>query len=146
MPLPLARTRRFCHLMKDLKRTVFLSCPERDERRLYNAVFVFNPRGEIVDKHRKINVASDSLSWSSPGEVVDPLECDGIKVGVLICSDMYTPNITGALKSRGAQILVSPASWGPGIHGPNGEWEKRTRETEPGPRRHSIFGKLRAWW
>lgn len=132
--------------MKDLKRTVFLSCPERDERRLYNAVFVFNPRGEIVDKHRKINVASDSLSWSSPGEVVDPLECDGIKVGVLICSDMYTPNITGALKSRGAQILVSPASWGPGIHGPNGEWEKRTRETEPGPRRHSIFGKLRAWW
>jgi N-carbamoylputrescine amidase len=33
------------------------------------------------------------------------------------------------LKSQGAQILVSPSSWGPGIHGPNGEWEDRTRET-----------------
>ena len=128
-PQPDEWTRHFCHLVKDLKRTVFLSCPERDERRLYNAVFVINPHGEIVGKHRKINVASDSLSWASPGEVADPLECDGIKVGVLICSDMYTPNITGGLKSRGAQILVSPASWGPGIHEPNGEWEKRTRET-----------------
>jgi N-carbamoylputrescine amidase len=33
------------------------------------------------------------------------------------------------LKAKGAQILISPASWGPGIHGPNGEWEERTRET-----------------
>ncbi len=26
-------------------------------------------------------------------------------------------------------MLVSPTSWGPGIHGPNGEWEQRTHET-----------------
>ena len=48
---------------------------------------------------------------------------------MLICSDMYTPDIAGELRTRGAQILVSPASWGPGLHGPNGEWEERTKET-----------------
>ena len=126
---PDAWMEHFCRLVKALKRTVFLSCPERDGKNLYNSVFVIDPRGQIAGKHRKINVASDSLSWSSPGDMVAPVACNGIDVGVLICSDMYTPNISGALKSKGAQILVSPASWGPGIHGPNGEWEDRSRET-----------------
>jgi N-carbamoylputrescine amidase len=118
-----------CRLVNSLKRTVFLGCPERDGNRFYNSVFVIGPTGEILGKHRKINVASDSLSWSSPGHSTAPIECDGIKVGVLICSDVYTSNIARGLRFEGAQLLVSPASWGPGIHGPNGEWEQRTHET-----------------
>jgi N-carbamoylputrescine amidase len=128
-PQPDPWMQQVCKLVRTLKRTVFLTCPEQEGRRFYNSVFVIGPTGEIVGKHRKINVVSDSLSWSSPGDRVDPIECDGIKVGLLICSDVYTPNIARALKFEGAQILVSPASWGPGIHGPNGEWEQRTHET-----------------
>jgi 5-aminopentanamidase len=128
-PQPDAWMRRFCRLVKEVQRTVFLSCPERDGPRLYNSVFVINPSGDIVGRHRKVHVASDSLSWSSPGQSVAPIACDGISVGVLICSDVYTAALPAALKSQGARILISPASWGPGIHGPDGEWEARTRET-----------------
>lgn len=128
-PQPDPWMQRLCRLVKDLKRTVFISCPERDAGRLYNSVFVIDSRGEIVGKHRKINVASDALSWSHPGDDAVPIEWEGIRVGVLVCSDAYTPNITRALWFQGAHMLVSPASWGPGIHGPNGEWEERTRET-----------------
>jgi predicted amidohydrolase len=60
---------------------------------------------------------------------VAPVVCDGVKTGILVCSDAYTPEIAASLKSKGAQMLVSSASWGPGLHGPNGEWEERTRET-----------------
>lgn len=129
-PQPDGWMQRFCRLVRNVGRTVFISCPERDGKQLYNSVFVINSRGEVAGKHRKINVASDSRSWSSPGDVVAPITCDGVKVGLPICSDMYTRNITDALKAKGAQMFVSPASWGPGIHGPNGEWEQRTRETE----------------
>jgi 5-aminopentanamidase len=128
-PQPDPWMRRLCRLVKDLKRTVFLCCPERDSGRLYNSVFVINSRGEIAGKHRKINVKSDTHSWSTPGEVVVPIQCNGIKVGLLVCADAFTPGIAWALKSKGAQLLVSPASWGPGLHGPSGEWEERTRET-----------------
>ena len=128
-PQPDPWMQQVCKLTKTLQRTVFLACPERDGRRLYNSTFVIGPTGEILGKHRKINVVSDSLSWSTPGDSVVPIECDGIKVGVLICSDVYTPDIARALRFGGAQMLVSPASWGPGIHGPNGEWEQRTHET-----------------
>jgi N-carbamoylputrescine amidase len=120
---------RLCGLMRELRRTLFMACPERDGPRLYNSVFVIDSRGEIVGKRRKINVVSDSLSWSSPGDDVTPIECDGISVGVLVCSDAYTANIARALRFAGARLLVAPTSWGPGIHGPNGEWEDRTRET-----------------
>ncbi len=128
-PQPDLWMQQVCKLNKTLKRTIFLGCPERDGNRLYNSVFVIGPAGEIIGKHRKINVASDSLSWSSPGDVVAPIECNGIKVGVLVCADVYTSNIARALSFERAQMLVSPASWGPGIHGPNGEWEQRTHET-----------------
>lgn len=128
-PQPDRWMQQLCGLMKDLKRTLFMACPEQDGRRFYNSVFVIDSRGEIAGKHRKINVASDSLSWSSPGDEVAPIECDGINVGVLVCSDAYTTNIARALKFHGAQMLVAPTSWGPGIHGPQGEWEERTRET-----------------
>lgn len=128
-PQPDPWMQQVCQLVKTLKRTVFLSCPERDGSRLYNSVFVINSYGEIIGKHRKINVASDALSWSSPGDRAAPVECDGVHVGVLVCADVYTSNIARAMKFEGAQMFISPASWGPGLHGPNGEWEQRTHET-----------------
>jgi predicted amidohydrolase len=47
----------------------------------------------------------------------------------LICADAYTPAIANSLKAHGAQILVSSAAWAPGLHGPNGEWERCTKDT-----------------
>ena len=128
-PQPDTWTARLCQLVKSLKRTVILSCPERDAAKLYNSAFVISANGTIVGRHRKIHVVSDSLAWSSPGQQLAPIECDGIKIGLLICSDMYTGNLAGTLKSRGARMLISPTSWGPGMHGPSGEWELRTQET-----------------
>jgi predicted amidohydrolase len=52
---------RFCQLVKSLKLTVFLSYPERDLGKLYNSVFVISSQGAIIGKHRKVNVAADSL-------------------------------------------------------------------------------------
>ena len=128
-PQPDPWMQQVCKLNKILKRTIFLACPERDGTRLYNSVFVIDSTGDIIGKHRKINVASDSLSWSSPGDSAASITCDGISVGVLVCADVYTSNIARAMRFDGARMFVSPASWGPGIHGPNGEWEERTHET-----------------
>ena len=76
---------------------------------------------------------SDTFSQGNalPGrprhEVFQALEL--FHIGLLICADAYTRDIAARLKSQGADILVSPAAWGPGLHGPEGEWEQRTVET-----------------
>lgn len=119
----------FCELVKALGVNVFLSHPERDpqDNALYNSVFFIDSSGAISGRHRKINTVSDG--WSTPGNVIEPIDWNGLKVGILLCADAYTPHLANELRRKGARILVSPAAWGPGLYGPNGEWEQRTRET-----------------
>lgn len=133
LPQPDAWMRDLCQHAARLQVTVFLSHPERDREsgRLHNSVFVIGTHGTILGRHRKINTLREgSESWSHPGEKVAPITVPPFGgVGVLICADAYSPGIAGTLKTQGAQLLVSSAAWAPGHHGPNGEWEERTRET-----------------
>ena len=112
--------------------TVFLSHPERDAQsgKCYNTLFVIAADGRIVGQHRKIRTLTGAEGWSSPGESVSPIPVPPVgNVGLLICADAYTTTIATTLKTQGAQMLVSAAAWGPGMHGPDGEWERCSRET-----------------
>jgi predicted amidohydrolase len=133
MPQPDPWMAQFCQLVAGLRVTVFLSHPERDRRtdKLHNTVFVIAADGTIAGKHRKIStLRGGSEAWSSPGEQVAPVPVHPFNsVGILICADAYSREIAGSLKSQGAQLLVSAAAWGPGLHGPSGEWERCTRDT-----------------
>jgi N-carbamoylputrescine amidase len=130
-PQPDAWMAEFCQLVQALKLTVFLSLPERDGQtgKCYTTVFMINADGTIIGSHRKVNVLSDPDGWSSPGEHIAPVTWQDVNIGLLICADAYTRDIAASLKSQGADILISPAAWGPGLHGPEGEWEQRTVET-----------------
>ncbi len=131
LPQPDDWMRGFCRRVREHEVTVFLSHPERDADtdQLYNTVFVINPRGEIIGKHSKVKALKGAESWSTAGKVVEPIECDGVNVGILICADSYKNEVAQVLKDKGAELLVSPASWGPGRCGPDGEWERRTLDT-----------------
>lgn len=128
-PQPDSRMAAFCQRVRALQLMVFLAVPERDtdSERLYNSVFLIDADGQILGKHRKINTRPEP--WASPGQTISPILWHSLKVGLLLCSDAYTAHVSKALKAQGAHLLISPAAWGPGLHGPAGEWEQRTRET-----------------
>lgn len=108
---------------------VLLGAPERDARdyTVHNSAFLFDTDGLMVGRSRKLNVAADG--WSMAGAETAPIYWRSMPLGVLVCADAYTPDIAARLATQGASLLVSPANWGPGEHGPNGEWEARSRET-----------------
>ncbi len=112
--------------------TLFLSHPERDvsSDRLFNTVFVISG-GAVLGRHRKINaLRTGSECWSTPGIEAAPVPAPPLaRVGILICGDAFSPGIAYSLKKRGAELLVSAAAWTPGFHGPNGEWERCSRDT-----------------
>lgn len=122
------------HLLETARRrhlTVFLSHPERDIKtgQLFNSVFVLGASGEIIGSHRKIAVhPGPEEDWSTPGSQLEPVNVDGIRVGLLICADTRHPEKAAVLKQKGAQILVSPMAWGD-KYGPGDRWERRTAET-----------------
>ena len=128
---PDRHSERFFHLARRLGVTLFLSHAEKDAetKKLHNATFVIGDKGRLRGTHRKIVVIPGIEEWAAPGELVEPISVPSRKVGVLICADAYTPSIAGQLKDKGAQILISPASWTPMPHGPEKSWEDRSRET-----------------
>ena len=128
LPQPDAWTQSYCNLVKELGLTVFLSHPERDPAtdKMYNTIFVINRSGEIVGKHRKVKALRGAEGWSTAGSEIDPISCDGVNVGVLICADSYKNEVAQVLKDKGAELFVSPVAWGPGQCAPDGEWEQRT--------------------
>ena len=122
-----------CRLAARLRVAVFLSHPERDREtdKLYNTVFVISADGTIAGKQRKINtLRGGAESWSSPGEWLAPVPVHPLSgIGILICADAYSPRIAQSLKAQGAQLLVAAAAWGPSLYGPDGEWERCSRDT-----------------
>ncbi len=128
LPQPDVWTEGYCQLVSELELTAFLSHPERDPAtdQMFNTVFVINSAGEITGKHRKIKALRGAEGWSTAGWEINPVDCDGVSVGILICADAYQNEVAQALKDQGAELFVSPVSWGPGQCAPDGEWEQRT--------------------
>ena len=131
LPQPDSWMQQFCRLVREQSLLVFLSHPEKDPvtNKMHNTVFVIDDRGEIIGKHRKIKALRGAEGWSTAGWEIKPVECSGVQAGILICADSYKNDVAQRLKDRGAEILVSPSSWGPGNCGPDGEWERRSLDT-----------------
>jgi 5-aminopentanamidase len=133
VPQPDSWMTSMARLAARLRVTLFLSCPEQDRKssKFYNSLFVIAANGAVLGTHRKMNTLRvGSEAWSTPGiqAVAIPVP-PFTRVGMLICADAYSPEIARNLQTQGAQLLISSAAWAPGLHGPNGEWERCTHDT-----------------
>lgn len=95
---------------------------------LFNSALLLDASGEVAGWHNKINVLTGSEGWAEKGTTADPIPWNGRQLGLLICADMYTPTIVSHLVGQGAEMIVSPANWAPGMHEPDGEWERASLE------------------
>jgi N-carbamoylputrescine amidase len=130
-PGPDRWTNRLRDLAKELGVTLVLGHLEMDplDGKRYNTAFVIGQTGEILGRHRKINTIPVAEEWSTKGPEPAPIKVGGLSVGVLICADAWPPMHASVLAGKGAQLLVSPATWPPEPHGPEQCWEQRTRDT-----------------
>lgn len=118
-------------LARSRKLNLIICQPEQDiaSGKLYNTAFAIDSNGKIAGRHRKIAVhPGPEEGWSTPGDSVEPVQMDGVKVGLLICADIYEGRLAMQCKENGAELLICPAAWG-ARYGPGDRWEKRTLET-----------------
>ena len=91
--------------------SILLGTPWREDGKLYNAVLLLSG-GEIRGKAFKHDLPNYGpfdekrvfTSWPLPNII----EFLGLKLGVMICEDMWSPKVARILKDRGAQILIVP--------------------------------------
>ncbi|KAK9728218.1 Omega-amidase nit3 [Basidiobolus ranarum] len=97
------------------------SIPEKsDDDKFYNTCTVYNPKGELVAKHRKIHLfdidipgkirfqESDTLS---PGNAMTHFETEYGKIGVGICYDIRFPELAMIAARKGCIAMLYPGAF-----------------------------------
>lgn len=118
-------------LAKLNKLTVFLCCAEQDKAssNLYNSCLVIGIEGNLLGRQHKLHLHEEAEYWATKGNSRNPIPCQGLTAGILICTDSWYIRNARLLKEQGAEILIVPAAWPPEICDPTDSWERCSKET-----------------
>jgi NAD+ synthase len=90
---------------------LFVTTPWHEDGKLYNAIVALD-KGEIVGKRFKVDLPNygvfDDKRIFSPGPMPEPLVFNGVRIGVPICEDVWTPNVVECIAETGGEILLVP--------------------------------------
>lgn len=96
---------------KDGGPALFVTGPWREDDKLYNAILALD-RGEIIGKRFKVDLPNygvfDDKRVFSPGPMPGPLMFKGVRIGVPICEDVWTPDVVECIAETGGEILLVP--------------------------------------
>lgn len=77
---------------------------------LYNSVVVIGPRGELLNRHRKLMPTNPERMVHGPGDAAGLRAVDSPvgRLGTLICWESYMPLARYALYADGVEVYVAP--------------------------------------
>jgi N-carbamoylputrescine amidase len=98
-----------------------------DDGKLYNTALIFDSRGELIGKYRKMHIPHDpnyyEQHYFSPGDLgYVQVDTGKAVVAPLICYDQWYPEAARVNAMHGAQIIFYPTAIG---------WFKELRRDEP---------------
>ncbi|MBZ9780653.1 nitrilase family protein [Pseudomonas sp. REP124] len=84
---------------------------ERDGMRLFNTGVLLGPCG-FIGKYRKAHLWNLEKLWFTPGDLGFPVFDTPIgRIGLLICWDIWFPEVPRILSQQGADIICSLNNW-----------------------------------
>jgi NAD+ synthase len=90
---------------------VLIGAPWVQDDKLYNA-FLLLDEGRVVAKTFKVDLPNygvfDEKRVFTPGPLPGPFNIRGVRVGVPICEDIWTPDVVECLTETGGEILLVP--------------------------------------
>jgi predicted amidohydrolase len=112
-PIPGPSSDILCQAARDSKIHIVAGLTERADERIYDTALLISPGGQILVKHRKINILTDVEGMYSVGDRLAVAATPLGTIGVDICADNFPDSLAlgHALARMGAQILLSPCSW-----------------------------------
>lgn len=94
---------------KKHSQALLIGAPYRDKTTLYNAVHLIYD-GEIIATRTKYELPNygvfDEQRYFTAGPLPEPIDFMGMKLGVMICEDMWFPTVSQNLKDKDAEILI----------------------------------------
>ena len=103
--------RAFAEETADGGPAVLLTAPWRDGGATYNAALLLEG-GKIAATRFKRDLPNygvfDEMRVFAPGPMPGPIDFKGVRIGVPICEDIWTPDVPECLQESGAEILLVP--------------------------------------
>jgi len=112
--IPGKDSEEFCKLAA--KYNVFISAglSEKEGDKLYDSAILVDNEGNIILKHRKINVLKELMNPPyTPGNIEDITAVDTKfgRIGILICADSFKEDILEQMKAEKPDLLLIPYGW-----------------------------------
>jgi predicted amidohydrolase len=108
-PIPGEDSDKLCTLAKDYDLHICIGLAEKDGRRLYDSAVLIDNKGNILLKHRKMNLLTDLMSPPyTPGRNIDVIETDFGRIGLLICADTHETKILKRMAALKPDLLLVP--------------------------------------
>lgn len=108
-PIPGDDSDRLCKLAGDYDIHLCVGLEEKDGRKLYDSAVLIDNSGQILLKHRKINILAELMRPPyTAGEGVNAVETRFGKVGLLICADTHEGKILNRMAALKPDLLLIP--------------------------------------
>lgn len=118
---------------------------EKAAKKTYNTSVLFDQRGRILGKYRKVHLPQDpsfyEQNYFSRGSNFAVYNTKYCKIGLLICFDQWYPEAARIEKLMGAQIIFYPTAigWVKGIDPAEGNWHEAWQSVQVG---HAISNSV----
>lgn len=103
----------FCSLAVKYNLWLCVGLTEKTTSCNYNTALLIDNKGNIIGKHRKINLLTVEFPYYSVGQKLEVFDTPFGKIGLNICADNYLDSIDigHVLARMGAQVILAPSSW-----------------------------------
>ena len=126
-PIPGEDSDKLCGLAKDFDLHLCAGLAEREGRRLYDSAVLISNEGDILLKHRKMNLLTELMNPPyTPGKNLDVVETKFGKIGLLVCADTHDNKILKRMAALMPDLLIIPY----GYAAAEKEWPGHGKELE----------------
>jgi predicted amidohydrolase len=108
-PIPGKDSDRLCQLAKDYQAHLCVGLAEKEGRNLYDSAILIDDKGQILLKHRKINILRELMTPPYAADKdVNIVETRFGRIGLLICADTHKNEILNRMAALKPDLLLVP--------------------------------------
>jgi len=123
-PIPGKDSDILCGFAGKYKVFICIGLTEKEGDNLYDSVILIDDQGEIILKHRKINILTELMTPPyTPGSEINIIETKFGRIGMLICADTFLEEYVKKMAELKPHIILVPYGWA----APEEEWPEHAQ-------------------
>jgi predicted amidohydrolase len=113
-PIPGADSARICALAREYRLMISIGLDEKDGPRLYDSAILVDRDGQLLSKHRKLNVLPELMDppyTEGEPEGINVVETEYGRIGTLICADTFIDAYAERIAKLKPDLMLIPYGW-----------------------------------